>query len=129
MRPFTLWILSNPVAKRVAVGLGIAVLVAAMLLVPSTAEVVQAGGSCYKANYFEEVYRDGSWHWRAVAFIKNYPIDTRVEKWRASGPRNAQFWSNSISESYGKAYIYFSWPDHVYPYRFYSPSRFSACER
>lgn len=84
---------------------------------------------CYYGNYFEEVNRGGEWHWRAVAFITRRPIDTRVVKWSPSGPYSANFWDNSISETYGRAYVYFRWPAHLYPTSFISAGKFSACLR
>lgn len=97
----------------------------ALSLAPSEAKA--HGTECYNASYFENIQAGGSGHWRAVANVQA-PVPS-IGFWHAHGPwgLGAEFWANSVSETYGKAYIYFSWPDSVNPAWFYSPSDFQAC--
>lgn len=84
-------------------------LVLGMYVLPGLTPAAQAHGSeCFTAYKIEKVYRDGSWHWRAVANL-TAPVDTRIEKWHVHGKLSPQLWPNSVTETYGKGYIYFSW--------------------
>ena len=83
------------------------------------------GTECYTASYFEHINRGGSGHWRAVAYVQA-PVPS-IQYWHAHGPSGASLWPDSVSESYGKAYVYFSWPDWLNPAWYYNASDFQAC--
>jgi hypothetical protein len=115
------------VSKRWCIAAGLCVLVATLMLLP--AQPAKAQRECYPGSWFEQVNRGGQNHWRAVAVIARRPIDTRVEKWSFYGPRSANLWPNSLSETYGRGYIYFSWPPNLHPSSGVKPQAFAVCLR
>lgn len=127
---FSVGFARHKTVKAVVYGLVLCAMVLGLSVAPFVADTALANRECYPGSWFEQVNRNGSNHWRAVALIARRPIDTRVEKWMAYGPRGAQFWSNSISETYGRAYIYFSWPPNLPPSSGkLVPQAFLACLR
>lgn len=100
-------------------------MVLGLSLAPFNVQVTEAHGrECYQASSYQKVFRDNKWHWRAVATVTRRPIPS-IGSWHVHGPSWAQAWPNSVSETYGKFYIYFSLPNWTYPK--WPASDYSAC--
>lgn len=96
----------------------------------SAVQHAHAEKECYPGSWFEQIYRNKGYHWRAVAVIARRPIDTRIGKWSFYGPRGANLWPDSLSETYGRGYIYFSWPPNLPPTKeSLRPQQFTVCLR